>query len=66
LDPKTLRARDPFCVTEILHRARQKGLRVFEAPVTFTDRKRGASKLGPGVFVRYLGRAVRLRLTGRV
>lgn len=66
LDPGSLRARDPFCVTEILYRARRAGLRVVEAPVVFSDRKRGASKLGPGVLVPYLLRAIRLRLTGRV
>lgn len=59
--PETLIARDPFCVTEILYRCRQAGLRIQEVPIEFVDRKAGESKLGLLTLVRYLGKAAMLR-----
>lgn len=58
----TLRARDPFTVSEILYRCYRAGLRVKEAPIEFIDRTRGESKLGLATLLKYLGRALLLRL----
>ena len=65
LQPNTLRARDPFCVTEILYRSRQRGLRIMEIPIRFKDRQKGLSKLRGGTLLAYLGRVLLLRLTGK-
>ena len=61
---ETLTARDPFCVTEILYRCRRKGLRIQEVPIEFVDRKAGESKLGLLTLARYLGKALKLRISG--
>ena len=58
----TLTARDPFTVSEILYRCYRAGLRVQESPIEFIDRTRGESKLGLTTLLKYLGRALLLRL----
>lgn len=58
----TLTARDPFTVSEILYRCYKGGLRVKESPIEFIDRTRGESKLGLSTLLKYLGRALLLRL----
>jgi dolichol-phosphate mannosyltransferase len=58
----TLTARDPFTVSEILFRVYRAGLRVKESPIEFIDRTRGESKLGLTTLLKYLGRALLLRL----
>jgi dolichol-phosphate mannosyltransferase len=58
-----LRARDPFIVTEMLYRATRAGLRIVESPIVFVDRTRGTSKLGFATLLKYLGRALWLRLS---
>jgi dolichol-phosphate mannosyltransferase len=58
----TLKARDPFTVSEILFRCYQAKLRVKEAPIEFIDRTRGESKLGLATLLKYLLRALVLRL----
>lgn len=58
----TLKARDPFTVSEVLFRCRRAGLRVREVPIEFVDRARGQSKLGLSTLLKYLGRALWLRL----
>jgi len=58
----TLQARDPFTVSEILYRCSRAGLRVVEVPIVFMDRTRGESKLGLATLLKYLGRALKLRL----
>jgi dolichol-phosphate mannosyltransferase len=58
----TLKARDPFTVSEILYRCYQAGLRIQEVPIVFVDRTRGTSKLGLSTLLKYLGKALRLRL----
>ena len=58
----TLAARDPFTVSEILYRCTLAELRVVERPIEFVDRTRGESKLGLTTLLKYLGRALLLRL----
>ncbi len=58
----TLTARDPFTVSEILYRCYKAGLRVKESPIEFIDRTRGESKLGLATLLKYLGRALLLRV----
>jgi dolichol-phosphate mannosyltransferase len=59
---ETLKARDPFTVSEILFRCFRAGLRVKEVPIEFIDRSRGESKLGITTLLKYLGRALVLRI----
>ncbi len=61
---KTLTARDPFTVSEILFRCTQAKLRIQESPIEFIDRTQGESKLGLSTLLKYLGRALALRLKG--
>lgn len=58
----TLKARDPFTVSEILYRCRKAKLKLKEVPIEFIDRTRGESKLGLSTLLKYLGRALLLRL----
>ncbi|MDD5555805.1 MAG: polyprenol monophosphomannose synthase [bacterium] len=60
-----LRSEDPFIVTEMLHRARVRGMRIAEVPIVFRARAGGVSKLGPATLARYLARAVALRARRR-
>ncbi len=59
---RSLAARDPFTVSEILYRCTRAGLKVEESPIEFVDRTRGESKLGLATLLKYLGRALLLRL----
>jgi dolichol-phosphate mannosyltransferase len=59
---KTLTARDPFTVSEILYRCYRAKLRIVETPIVFIDRTQGESKLGLSTLVKYLARALALRL----
>ena len=59
---RSLKARDPFTVSEILFRCFRASLRVKEVPIEFIDRTQGESKLGLWTLVKYLGRALVLRL----
>ena len=65
IDVASLRARDPFTVTEILYRCHRGGLRLKEVPYAFVDRKKGKSKLEAGMLLSYLVRVLRLRVVGR-
>lgn len=58
----TLTARDPFTVSEILYRCSLAGLKLKEVPIEFIDRTRGESKLQLTTLLKYLGRALLLRL----
>ncbi len=62
IDPATLRSADPFIVTEVLFRCTRAGCRICEIPIKFENRRAGASKLGLGILLSNLGRALRLRL----
>ena len=57
-----LAARDPFTVSEILYRCTRAGLTIKESPIEFVDRTRGESKLGISTLLKYLGRALLMRL----
>ena len=59
---ETLKARDPFTVSEILFRCYRLGLRVKEVPIEFVDRTQGTSKLALPTLLKYLGKALLLRL----
>jgi dolichol-phosphate mannosyltransferase len=59
---ETLTARDPFTVSEILYRCSRAKLKIKEVPIEFIDRTRGESKLGLTTLLKYLGRALLLRL----
>jgi len=58
----TLASRDPFIVSEMLYRCYRAGLRVAEVPIVFVDRTRGTSKLGLSTLLKYLIKALKLRL----
>jgi dolichol-phosphate mannosyltransferase len=58
----SLTARDPFTVSEILYRCTRADLKLAEVPIEFVDRARGKSKLNLITLVKYLGRALLLRL----
>jgi dolichol-phosphate mannosyltransferase len=64
IDVQSLKARDPFTVTEILYRCHRAGLKMAEVPYSFLDRKKGESKLEPGTLLKYLARVLALRFTG--
>jgi len=59
---KTLTARDPFTVSEILYRCYRAQLRIQETPIVFIDRTMGESKLQLTTLLKYLSRALVLRL----
>ena len=59
---ETLQARDPFTVSEILYRCSRAGLRIVEVPIEFVDRTQGTSKLGLSTLLKYLGKALLMRL----
>lgn len=59
---QSLKARDPFTVSEILYRCTRAGLRITESPITFVDRTQGTSKLGLSTLLKYLGKALWMRL----
>jgi len=59
---KTLKARDPFTISEILFRCYRASLRVKEVPIVFVDRTQGTSKLALPTLLKYLGKALLLRL----
>lgn len=59
---ETLTARDPFTVSEILYRCSRAKLKIEEVPIEFIDRTRGESKLQLTTLLKYLGRALLLRL----
>ncbi len=57
----TLKARDPFTISEILFRCFQANLRIVEVPIEFIDRSKGISKLHAWTLIQYLARALILR-----
>lgn len=59
---KTLTARDPFTVSEILYRCYRAKLNIQETPIVFVDRTKGESKLQLTTLLKYLARALALRL----
>jgi len=60
---ETLKAKDPFIVTETLYRCHKKGLKIGETPIIFKERKQGKSKLGGDTLLRYLINVLKLRFS---
>jgi dolichol-phosphate mannosyltransferase len=64
IDLGSLKAKDPFIVTEVLYRCYKKNFRIRELPVVFHDRKTGTSKLGGKILATYLFRVLALKVRG--
>ena len=62
--PETLASPGPGIVQEVLYRAQRAGLRIVEVPITFNQRTRGKSKLGPSALLRVLWGLLALRWRG--
>ena len=60
---ESLKARDPFTVSEILYRCYRAKLRVEEVPIEFIDRTKGTSKLAFATLLKYLWKALVLRFS---
>lgn len=60
----TLKAEDPFIVTEVLYRSCRMNAKITEVPIVFKDREKGSSKLGPWTLFANLWKVLRLRLLG--
>lgn len=65
IDIGTLRAKDPFLLTEMLFRCYKKDFRIKEIPILFQNRKSGASKIGWKILVTYLFKVLKLRVRGK-
>ncbi|HEA47482.1 MAG TPA: polyprenol monophosphomannose synthase [bacterium] len=65
IDMGSLKARDPFLLSEMLFRCYKKNFRIEEIPIIFRDRKSGASKIGWRILVTYLFKVLRLRIRGK-
>jgi len=65
IDVDTLRANDPFILTEVLFRCHRKNFRIGETPIVFQDRKAGTSKLNLKILICYLLRVLSLKVRGK-
>jgi len=65
IDIGSLKARDPFLLTEMLFRCYKKNFRIEEIPILFQDRKSGTSKIGWKILLTYLFKVLRLRIRGK-
>jgi dolichol-phosphate mannosyltransferase len=65
IDMGSLKARDPFLLTEMLFRCYKKNFKIREIPIIFQDRKSGASKIGWKILVTYLFKVLKLRVRGK-
>ncbi|MBU0980236.1 MAG: polyprenol monophosphomannose synthase [Nanoarchaeota archaeon] len=61
INPRTLKAKDPFIVTEVLYRAHKKRLKIAEVPIIFKQRASGKSKLGVKILFSNFIRILKLR-----
>ncbi|MDD5555922.1 MAG: polyprenol monophosphomannose synthase [bacterium] len=50
---------------EMKHKARRKGFRICEIPITFVDRTLGKSKMSKRIFLEAIGRCWKIRFSGR-
>jgi dolichol-phosphate mannosyltransferase len=57
----SLRARDPFIVTEVLFYLKKYNLKIEEVPIEFVQRVAGESKLKPATLIKYLFRVWALK-----
>lgn len=65
IDIGSLKARDPFLLTEMLFRCYKKNFRIKEIPIFFQNRKSGTSKIGWKILLTYLFKVLRLRIRGK-
>ncbi len=65
IDIKSLKARDPFLLSEMLLRCYKKSYRIKEIPILFQNRKSGASKIGWKILITYLFKVLKLRVRGK-
>jgi len=65
IDIGSLKARDPFLLTEMLFRCYKKNFRIEEIPILFQDRKSGTSKIGWKILLTYFFKVLRLRIRGK-
>jgi dolichol-phosphate mannosyltransferase len=63
IEPHTMKAKDPFIVTEVLYRAQKKHLKIVEVPIIFRQRAAGTSKLGAGILFSNFFRILKLRFS---
>jgi dolichol-phosphate mannosyltransferase len=66
ISPETLQAKDPFIVTEVLYRVKEKKFPIHEVPIVFTDRTKGETKLNWKILGRNLKNVLKLRLNGNI
>ncbi len=65
IDIGSLKARDPFLLSEMLFRCYKKNFRIKEIPIFFQNRKSGTSKIGWKILVTYLFKVLKLRVRGK-
>lgn len=59
----TLKAKDPFIVTEVLYRCHKERAWLKEVPIVFKDREKGVSKLGLKILLLNLWKVLKLRIS---
>jgi Glycosyltransferases involved in cell wall biogenesis len=62
----SLKANDPFIVTEVLYYVKKYAFKVKEFPIEFLSRISGESKLRPWTLIKYLFKVLKLKITGSV
>lgn len=65
LDPALIKSRGFSFMEEILYYYRNKGLKIAEVPITFTDRRLGKSKLGFKDIAKVFTTVIRLRFSAK-
>lgn len=64
IDLDTVKANDPFIVTEILYKCHKANAKIKEVPIVFKDREKGKSKLGINILIGNLKKVLLLRIAG--
>lgn len=64
IDLDSLKANNPFIVTEVLYRCHKERAKIKEIPIVFKDREKGASKLGVKILISNLWKVLMLRIRG--
>lgn len=62
----SLKANDPFIVTEVVYYLKKYKFSVKEYPIEFLSRMSGESKLRPWTLIKYLFKVLKLKITGSV
>jgi dolichol-phosphate mannosyltransferase len=65
IDLETIRSRGYAFQVELTYRAIERGFRVVEVPITFTERRVGSSKMSRAIVLEAIWMVPRLRLDGR-